>query len=40
MGGAFRGRPCSRHLIVGRLRALQENCAVHRFLHRPLSPLP
>jgi len=40
MSYAFPGRPCPRRLIVGRLRALQENCAVHRFLHRRLSPLP
>jgi hypothetical protein len=37
MGGTSPGRLCPRHLIVGGLKAVQENCAVHRFLGHPIA---
>jgi hypothetical protein len=41
MGGRFHGRPCPQHLIVGQLRALQRNCAVHHLSPSPVrAPIP
>ena len=39
MGGRFLGRPCTQRLIVGQLRALQRNCAVHHLSPSPVLPI-
>ena len=39
MGGRLHGRPCPRRLIVGQLRALRRNCAVHHLSPSQCVPI-
>ena len=39
MGGRFHGRPCPRRLIVGQLRALRRNSAVHHLSPSQCVPI-